>query len=87
MSNMSYCRFENTLEDLRDCLEALEDGALDRIDMSDIERESALELIDLCGEIYNGFSDEAEETEDDEDDEDDENIVMEYIYNSEDKNK
>ena len=27
MGNMSYCRFENTLNDLRDCLEALrEDG-------------------------------------------------------------
>lgn len=24
MSNMSYCRFENTLTDLKDCLRALE---------------------------------------------------------------
>jgi hypothetical protein len=24
MSNMSYCRFENTLEDMEDCLRALE---------------------------------------------------------------
>jgi len=26
MSNMSYCRFRNTLKDLNDCLEALRDG-------------------------------------------------------------
>ncbi len=25
MSNMSYCRFQNTLGDLRDCKEALDD--------------------------------------------------------------
>ena len=27
MANMSYCRFQNTNIDLRDCLEALEDGS------------------------------------------------------------
>ena len=27
MANMSYCRFHNTNMDLRDCLEALEDGS------------------------------------------------------------
>lgn len=64
MSNMSYCRFENTLADLQDCLEALEDGALNNSDMSDIERESALELIELCGEIYDNFSDETENNSD-----------------------
>ncbi len=26
MANMSYCRFENTARDLRDCIEALEEG-------------------------------------------------------------
>ena len=26
MGNMSYCRFENTLADMRDCLHALENG-------------------------------------------------------------
>lgn len=26
MSNMSYCRFQNTLSDLRECLDALEEG-------------------------------------------------------------
>lgn len=63
MSNMSYCRFENTLHDLGDCLEALEEGALDRRELSDSERESALELIEMCGEIYANFSKEAEDDE------------------------
>jgi len=26
MGNMSYCRFENTLADMRDCLNALQNG-------------------------------------------------------------
>lgn len=26
MPNMSYCRFQNTLTDLRDCLDALQSG-------------------------------------------------------------
>lgn len=69
MSNMSYCRFENTLHDLGDCLEALEDGALDNQDLSDEERESALELIEMCGEIYANFSKEAEEAEEEEEEE------------------
>jgi len=80
MSNMSYCRFENTLKDLGDCLEALENGALDNPEMSETERESALALIDLCEEIYANFSKEADEYEDDG------NLIMEYIHNSEDKN-
>lgn len=28
MSNMSYCRFRNTLEDFRDCIENIEDNEL-----------------------------------------------------------
>ena len=27
MANMSYCRFENTLEDLKDCAEHISDNA------------------------------------------------------------
>jgi hypothetical protein len=32
MANMSYCRFENTLADLRDCLEALREDGLGCVD-------------------------------------------------------
>ena len=32
MANMSYCRFRNTLTDLRDCLEALREEGLGCVD-------------------------------------------------------
>ena len=36
MGNMSYCRFENTLADMEDCLNALENG-LDAGELSGYE--------------------------------------------------
>lgn len=45
MSNMSYCRFHNTLGDLRDC-----DENFESID-SEEEREKAIQLVELCREI------------------------------------
>ena len=36
MGNMSYCRFENTLADMRDCLHALQNG-LDAEELSEYE--------------------------------------------------
>ena len=55
MSNMSYCRFENTLLDLRDCRDALIsiDGDLDQL--SDTEKRAAQRLIDVCRDIANDF--------------------------------
>lgn len=51
MSNMSYCRFRNTLADLQDCAEALDDyDSLDRIDC-DHERLAAKQLIKLCSRV------------------------------------
>lgn len=46
MSNMSYCRFENTLSDFKDCLESLESDGLD--DLSDTEEEAAEALADAA---------------------------------------
>ena len=43
MSNMSYCRFENTLSDLRDCLNALKEEGMDTLE-SRSEREAAEDL-------------------------------------------
>ena len=45
MSNMSYCRFQNTLRDLEDCLEHIED------DVSKDEQAARAELIRICAEI------------------------------------
>lgn len=42
MSNMSYCRFENTLSDLEDC-----ESNFDNIDSVD-EAQAAIDLYRLC---------------------------------------
>lgn len=44
MSNMSYCRFENTLADLEDCLQALADG----VDVSETEKRAADRMAKVC---------------------------------------
>lgn len=48
MSNMSYCRFYNTLGDLRDCQDHLDD---DEGEMNLEERLARLRLIKRCVEI------------------------------------
>lgn len=72
MGNMSYCRFENTSNDLMDCMEALEGLDSEQVyEMSTYEREGLLELVRLSNEISNQFSlediqdlvDEAEQLE------------------------
>ena len=50
MANMSYCRFENTARDLRDCLQAIENGELD--DLSSYERDGLEELLSYCEEMF-----------------------------------
>ncbi len=44
MTNMSYCRFENTLRDLHDCDESIDNG--DRLSRSEYESRAA--LLKLC---------------------------------------
>ena len=51
MSNMSYCRFQNTLPDLRDCADALDDIAGALAELSKEEARAADELIQLCMQI------------------------------------
>lgn len=45
---MSYCRFRNTLNDLRDCVDHLGDP---EEEMSDEERSAKKSLVALCSEI------------------------------------
>jgi len=47
MANMSYCRFENTLIDLQDCLEALNDRNIS----SDREQRKAKTLLKTMAEF------------------------------------
>lgn len=51
MSNMSHCRFQNTLDDLRDCREALSDSLDPLADLSEEEAKAARNLIKLCRRI------------------------------------
>ncbi len=64
MSNMSYCRFQNTLSDLRDCY----DNMNDTDDLSLEEIKAYNRLVKLCKEIAEDYGDdELDETEEDDD--------------------
>jgi hypothetical protein len=66
MSNMSYCRFRNTLYDLQDCVGAIESGELTGIEVGEltgegIDREelsALLEMRDLCEYFVENLSEE-----------------------------
>jgi len=50
MPNMSYCRFENTMRDLRDCLEHIHKQCDNTYDES-----SRQEMIEMFNEISQDF--------------------------------
>lgn len=56
MGNMSYCRFQNTLRDLRDCLDALCDIDGNLSELSKEEARAADNLILVCQEIASNFT-------------------------------
>ena len=59
MANMSYVRFSNTLADLRDCYNNMDDD-----DLSDEEAKARERLIKLCAKIaeeYNEGDDSADQ--------------------------
>jgi len=55
MSNMAYCRFQNTLPDLRDCLEHLWDD-----DLSDEERTARRRLAKVCKDLADEWEEDGE---------------------------
>lgn len=57
MANMSYCRFENTANDVQDCVRALQDGDLP---LSRYERGSAKRLRRLALEYLDLYDTYAE---------------------------
>ena len=58
MGNMSYCRFENTSNDLEDCLEAMGGFDFDRKELSsEQEKQGYDRLIELCIEIACDYGD------------------------------
>lgn len=52
MSNMGYCRFQNTVQDLGDCEEHLDD------DLSKDEQAARRRLIRLCCDIAENYGHE-----------------------------
>jgi hypothetical protein len=63
MSNMSYCRFENTNNDLRDCINALQEAIDESVDIaefekslsSDYERRGFQSLVESCREFLEAY--------------------------------
>ena len=53
MANMSYCRFENTLSDLNDCLNEMDNGIEKSLSRS--ESYCFAELVELCRLIADRF--------------------------------
>ncbi len=53
MPNMGYCRFQNTLNDLRDCQEHLDDP-----DLSKEEHRARIRMYEICKEIVDNFEQE-----------------------------
>lgn len=56
VANMSYCRFENTVGDFKDCLEALREGNLLT---SREEHRAARQLLKLAAEMVEEFDENA----------------------------
>lgn len=57
MANMSYCRFENTYQDLKDCYDNFE--SLE--DLSESEQRYAKKIYELCKKFADTFEHDFEE--------------------------
>ena len=57
MPNMSYCRFRNTLSDLRDCRDALSEMGDWEKELSPEEAKAAHRLFTLCRELAQDYTD------------------------------
>ena len=58
MPNMSYCRFENTVNDMQDCLNAIEDREVN--DLSDYEVKALRHFLEL-GRVIVDYEDDIEQ--------------------------
>lgn len=49
---MSYCKFENTLRDMQDCFETMQDDSFDPDGLSsEYERRAYYNFLELCREV------------------------------------
>lgn len=61
MSNMSYCRFQNTCEDLNDCkttMEGADEHYQSRKDLSQDEYNAFKRLVEICAYIVRIYNDD-----------------------------
>ena len=58
MGNMSYCRFENTYYDLKNCYATLEEIDCGDEELSESESKYKDKLIKLCQNIVDDYADE-----------------------------
>ena len=57
MINMHHCRFQNTLDALRECCETLEYE--EASDLSEAEQKALAKLLQLCKKMSNLYADHA----------------------------
>lgn len=56
MANMSYCRFENTLIDVNDCLNAMDDSwSFDDLRLNDYEKVAIRNMVDACQSFLSNY--------------------------------
>ena len=53
MTNMAYCRFENTVADMRDCIKAMDD--FDETEASEYEIRAYKKFIELCHYVAENY--------------------------------
>jgi len=66
MPNMSYCRFENTVKDMQDCLNAIEDREVSNL--SDYELKALEHFLEL-GRVIVDYEDDIQQILDEHNDE------------------
>ena len=65
MSNMSYCRFENTSRDLEDCISAIENGEISELNEYEIKALKTMQyqakcILEMKDDIEIGIKDSEE---------------------------
>lgn len=56
MSNMSYCRFRNTYNDMLDCIDHIDEVEDEYEPISREEHEARLSLIQACADVLDRFN-------------------------------
>lgn len=56
MANMSYCRFENTLMDVNDCVNVMDESwSFDDLDLNDYEKIAIRDMVGACQAFLSNY--------------------------------